>query len=103
MTNTTNRNSKQGKQASGKQAPLMWRENGQSEVTVAWSQIDAELLQETIASVTSAGAAIILGVTSDGGAYSVTILSDDSKMREYPHGKMACEDLLRSVKEWFQN
>lgn len=101
MVSNTGRN-KGEKHGSNLSGGFKWRENGQSGLDNVWHEIDSELLHDTVHYVTAKGAALILGVTSDGGAYSVCVLDGDSKIREYPHGKVACEDLLRSIKEYYR-
>jgi hypothetical protein len=81
-------------------APV-WRVNKVTDSTCSWGDIDPSTLRGAIDSVTKGGGAIMLGLTSDGGAYSVCILQDSDKMKEYPHSKLECEDLLRGVTEWY--
>src|SRR5690348_1292155 len=63
---------------------ISWRDN-EPAVQVDWSQVEAADIMNLLLMVTRSGGALILGLTSDGGAYSVCILLDDSKIREYPH------------------
>lgn len=91
-----------GKAAAPKTGRLFtWRENGQSEVQCRWQDIDTQLMASAIALITTAGAAVILGITSDGGAYSICVLDGTQKIREYPHGSEACSELLRSLIEHY--
>src|SRR4051794_20011852 len=50
----------------------------------SFKDIDAEDIGRFAQRATSQGLAIILGVTSDGGACSVTILDGDERIREWP-------------------
>jgi hypothetical protein len=90
------------KGAASKQArPFTWREQGQSEVVCRWQDIDTKLIATAVALITTAGAAIILGITSDGGAYSLCVLDGTQKIKEYPHGSEACTILLQSLIEHY--
>jgi len=63
---------------------LAWRDNAPTE-PVDWHQVATADLMNLLLAVTRSGGAVILGLTSDGGAFSVCILLDDQKIREYPH------------------
>lgn len=82
-------------------SPLFWRNNKGPALLSDWKDIDAELLSDFIARVTVGGAGVILSLTSDHGAFSITVLMDDEKVREYPVGKLECEDTLRSIRDYF--
>jgi len=84
-----------------KTQPLMWRKNLSPVVEVRWRDVSEDVLATCVDKVTQNGAALILGLTSDGGAYSVCVLSGQDKVREYPHSVAECEDLLRSIGEFF--
>ena len=62
-----------------------------------WGVIDAELLRGVVECVTSIGDGIILAVTSDGGAYAITILTDGEKPRYWPATAEECEERLRDI------
>jgi len=74
----------QAKRSLAKFEKVSWRDN-EPTAMVDWSQVEAHDLMNLLLSVTRSGGALILGLTSDGGAFSVCILLDDSKIREYPH------------------
>jgi len=74
-----------------------WRNNGGPVQLSSWKDIDEGVLHNVVTRVTNAGAAIIFGVTGDGGAFSVCVLDGESKIREYPHGKGECEELLAAL------
>jgi len=76
---------------------LKWRENKQSQAPCYWGDLDAKILMGAVDSVVRAGGAIMLGSTSDGGAYSICILLADDKVKEYPHSVEECEIVLRAV------
>jgi len=79
----------------------MWRVNKNQGHSCSWGDIDATALRGAIDAVTRGGGAIMLGLTSDGGAYSVCVLQDSDKMKEYPHSAGECEEMLRGLVEWY--
>lgn len=97
--NTRNGNSKQATSKNG--ALLLWKKNATSAEPCAYSAIDPTLLRRTIDVVTRAGGAVMFGVTSDGGAYSVMVLYKDQKLKEYPHGADECASLLEEMCDTF--
>jgi len=48
-----------------------------------WTSVPADLLQQAIATVASAGGAIRFGYTRDGGGYAIGILGDGDPYTEY--------------------
>jgi len=60
---------------------------------------DAAGLAATIDVVTLYGAAITLARTSDGGAFSVTIIDNGEYSRNYPHTVEELEALLQAICE----
>jgi hypothetical protein len=80
-----------------------WRESGQAGVECTWNDIPTVTIGTVIQSVTNAGAAIILGRTSDHGAYSICVLDGTQKIKEYPHGSEACCALLQSLIEHYNS
>lgn len=79
----------------------VWRKNVVSTDPCVWSDIDPSTLRGVVDAVARSGGAIMFGVTSDGGAYSVCILQNDEKIKEYPHSKLECQEILRSIIEWY--
>jgi len=75
----------------------LWRPNKGNDGAVQWSDIDASVIRLFVDSVARAGGAAMMGVTTDGGAYSICVLLDNQKIKQYPSGKADCEDLLRSI------
>lgn len=63
----------------------------------SWSEIDPDDLGKFVQFVTSKGLAVILGVTSDGGAGSVTILDGDKRLREWPSSKNDFDELYTAL------
>lgn len=43
----------------------------------------------------------MIGRTSDMGAYSITLLTDDGKQREYPHSQSELDDLFGRLAEMY--
>jgi len=60
------------------------RRVGRARAPFQWSDIPASDVGELIQLVAGQGAAIICGVTSDGGALSITILDGDERLRDWP-------------------
>lgn len=79
---------------------LVWRTNTILSEPCDWGAVDPGTIRGTIDAVAKLGGACMFGVTSDGGAYSVCVLLDDQKIKEYPHGVVECEASLRSIMEW---
>lgn len=77
------------------------RANLRPVIEIHWSDIDATTLRLAVDSATRAGAAIMFGRTTDGGALSVCILDGPDKIKEYPHSASEAEALLRAVSEEF--
>jgi len=82
---------------------LAWRPNNGPALEVRWNDVDAETLRSAVDSVTCAGSAVILGRTRDGGAFSVVVLTDTDKIKEYPHGVEETNALLREIANYFTN
>lgn len=99
--------SKDGKNLNGKlPRPLgglsgRWRENRGAALEVVWGDVDATKLRGMVDSITRAGGAVMLGRTSDGGAYSICVLMDSERLKEYPHTVEECEDLLQELMTGF--
>lgn len=82
MPNTTRtRNGKDGSHS------YAVRPNYRSLATIGWSDISDDIISQLIVTVTKAGAAVMFGVTSDGGALSLCILDQDAKLKEYPRSE----------------
>lgn len=60
-------------------------------------------LGATLDALVRDGDAIILGRTSDGGAYSITILCDGAKERAYPHTQDELDEAFRRIAEVYDN
>lgn len=80
---------------------LKFRANTQPAEPARWESISPKVLWETVVRVTADNGAIMLGVTSDGGAYSVCVLHGKDKLKEYAHGKAECETLLGNIADFF--
>lgn len=95
-----NRNAKSATPSKG---VLAWRKNTSPALEVRWSDIDSGVLQMAVDAVAQAGGAIILGCTRDGGAYSIVVLTDQEKAKEYPHSIEDCEALLTALTSAFSD
>jgi len=76
---------------------LKTRSNLRPAIEIHWGDLDANKLRGAVDAVTRMGGAIILGVTSDGGALSICILDRDTKIREYPHTALEAEEVLDAI------
>lgn len=65
---------------------------------VEWEQLSDAAISGLVRAAAKDGRAVILGITSDGGAFSVTILDGDQRIREWPRSSEEFEDLA----EWCQ-
>lgn len=84
----------------GPKAP-MWRPNKASGDASDWSSVDAGLIRGCIDAVTKAGGAVMFGVTADGGAFSLCLLQNDEKLKDYPHSTAECEERLQALIDWY--
>lgn len=81
--------------------PLVWQKNFRAPVECHYSDADATIIKRAIDAVARGGGAIMFGVTSDGGAYSLCVLHDDSKVKDYPHGVDELHEALLGVEAMF--
>lgn len=81
----------------GKGRLLQFQKNKRSNGECLYADCDANLLRDALDAATKQGAALMFGVTSDAGAYSVLILDGNDKAREYPHGADELNDVLRTI------
>lgn len=58
---------------------------GGAALEVHWSDVDATELLHFVDKATRAGAGVILSITRDGGALSLTVIDGNDRYREYPH------------------
>lgn len=63
------------------------RPNYRSLAVIGWADISDDIISQLVATVTSNGAAVMFGVTSDGGALSLCVLDQNSKLKEYPRSE----------------
>lgn len=85
-----------------KQAPkLVWQKNISPSEPCVWSDVSVSDIGAALDAVTRAGGAIMLGVTSDGGAYSICVLYGQDKIKEYPHSAAECGATMRALAETF--
>lgn len=96
-TNNKNQSGAKGNNNSG----FVWKKNLKAVVPCYWGDVDMAILRRAIDTVTRAGGAIMLGVTSDSGAYSICVLYGSDKVKEYPHSVSECEGLLTELAEQF--
>jgi|SRR4030095_3541685 len=92
-TTTRNGNGNNGKDS------YAVRPNYRSLATISWSDIDSDIISDLVATVTKAGAAVMFGVTSDGGALSLCILDQQSKLKEYPRSETEVHNFALWLKD----
>lgn len=92
-----------GHSPQGNRRPLQgnWKENRDAGEPVVWSSVNGAKLQLAVDTISRAGGAIMLGRTSDGGAYSCVVLYGSYKVKEYPHSTEEMDDLLDWLVEEF--
>lgn len=90
-----------GKKSSGEPKPFAFRANPQALFPVHYSEVDADHVRMALDAVTRAGGAIMFGLTSDGGAFSVMVLSSEGKAKEYPHTAEEFSELMRSITDYY--
>jgi len=83
----------------GKKDSHVVRPNYRGLGSVSWSDIDAPDIAELVRVCASAGAAIMFGATSDGGALSICILDGVEKIKEYPRTGTEISSLLLWLKD----
>lgn len=64
---------------------------------VTWSAVDAGELAHFVHKMTEAGAGVILSVTTDGGALSITVLSGNTRFREWPSSADEALDVMHQL------
>jgi hypothetical protein len=65
--------------------------------SITWDQADSQLLHAAVANWTAGGHAITLGVTSDGGALSISLLSGGKPYKLYGATADEVNDLLTRI------
>jgi len=79
--------------------PPTIRRNYKQRELLTYSGDAAEIVSSMVDVCTRNGAAIMFGLTSDGGAFSVCCLSRDEKIKEYPSSVAELEQLYM----WFRD
>lgn len=79
----------------------LWKRDTPMAVICHWSDVEPQVIRGCVDAITRAGGAIMLGLTSDGGAFSICVLYDQDKIKEYPHGTSECTDLLLALTQYF--
>lgn len=70
---------------------------GESREPVRWADVQPELIVDAVQAVTGVGDAIMFSVTTDGGAYSVTVMSGGKSDKAWPKTAEACAEVLLQV------
>jgi hypothetical protein len=89
------------KNGTSKSTLSMWRSNRRAVEAVDYGGVDRDKLVSAITMATGAGAAIMFGITSDAGAFSICVLHGDEKIKEYFHTVGELNDFLASLCEEF--
>jgi hypothetical protein len=82
---------------------LVWRKNASGTDVCHWSDVDSAVIRGAVDAVARAGGAIMFGVTSDGGCFSVCLLHNAEKIKEYPHNAEEVSDLLEEIIRHYSN
>lgn len=61
---------------------------------LSWRDVDAAAILDAIVAVTDAGDALMLSKTSDGGAYSITVMSGGKSAKVWPSDPEAAVEIL---------
>jgi len=75
------------------------RPNYRSVASLSWRDIGDDIVAGLVTTVTEAGAAVMLSVTSDGGALAITVLDGDSKVKEYPRSETEVHNFALWLKD----
>lgn len=90
---------REGNGRKGKAGTPAVRNNLRVVRSVSWSDIPASTISELVGLVTKYGAAIMFGCTSDGGAYSLCILDNQNKVKEYPRDEQDVHNILTWLRD----
>jgi len=85
--------------SNGKKNGFVVRANYRNVVDRNWNDVPSDVVTELVSVCTSAGAAIMFGRTSDGGALSLCILDGDSKIKDYFREPEDLETFLAWLKD----
>ena len=66
---------------------------------VSWADIDDSTIADLVRLATGYGSAIMFAVTSDGGAFSICVLDNQNKIKEYPHSA----EEVQNVHTWLRD
>lgn len=61
---------------------------------VSYASISPDTIRGIVQTVANGGGAVMFGQTRDGGAYSVMVLLNDEKVKEYPRDQTDFDNLL---------
>jgi hypothetical protein len=68
---------------------------------VSYDSVSKDVIHAAITTITDNGCAILLSRTADGGAYSITMLDGDERVRDWPHDAEGCEKSLKWMASMF--
>jgi len=69
--------------------------------SASYDECDNQVLRDAVVSVTNAGAAILFGRTSDGGAFSIQVYDGQERIREWPHSTEELESVLKWLRDMY--
>jgi hypothetical protein len=64
---------------------------------LSWAEVAASVIADAITAVTDVGDALMFSRTSDGGAYSITVMSGGKSAKVWPSDAAAAADILLSI------
>jgi hypothetical protein len=75
-------------------------EHGQQfKTSLSWAEVDAAAIVDAIVACTDVGDALMFSRTSDGGAYSITVMSGGKSAKVWPSEPEQAADVLRGIIE----
>jgi hypothetical protein len=66
---------------------------------LSWSAVDAAAIVDAIVAVTDVGDALMFSKTTQGAAYSITVMSGGKSAKVWPADPESATDILRSIIE----
>jgi len=97
----TNFKNNNGKTSAHGTSLSMWRTNKKPLTRLSYGELDASTLQRAVRAITNAGGAIMFGLTSDGGAFSICVLYKEEKLKDYPNTLEGMEQMLCDLADQF--
>lgn len=75
---------------------------GRRKKGISWGNLDPAEIGRFVRLCCDTGNGLVLGITSDGGALSITVLNGNTKIKEYPSSEEDWEDILAWAETSFE-